>query len=496
MKINQLNLQGAQELAKMQEGFQKDDFDLVTKAYDAFQKYATEKNNTLMKLQDTAQKHQEWVTEFDQKLKEFNQKVAQDNFKNSLDNKTFNFNQKKEAFDEYIRNSDLTEKQKNDALETWYKQQDIEIKKAQLNLDVMKEQFSEGSLTPQNYSKNVADIPGVKSYDKLGINYFDPTQFSDKKQASTAERVARAAGIPILSDSKDRESVSAIDTALSNLDALQVLFNQLAASGFTGKQIQKVAGVAGEIFGTEKGDILRAYQSNRDFLFQQISTLAGSHPRLNAQELVTAANALPKLDFFNSDTLRQGANKLNQTRQYLNNSLNGIIPERTYNSIPAYVQANPILGAQKIKELQSAGLSPEEALQIINGNPKGFDKPLSMGQNYSASEIASAIKQVESGGNYQAKGASGEFGAYQFMPSSWGAWASKYLGDRNAPMTKDNQDKVAIKKVQDLLDQGYSPREVALVWNGGQPIQKSGINKFGVKYNSGAYADKVLNMLG
>jgi len=107
-------------------------------------------------------------------------------------------------------------------------------------------------------------------------------------------------------------------------------------------------------------------------------------------------------------------------------------------------------------------------------------------------KIALAIRAVESGGNYKAKGASGESGAYQFMPSTWKGWAKTYLGDSNAPMTKENQNKVAVMKIDDYLNQGYTPRQVALAWNGGTPVEKKGVNKYGVKYDSGAYANKVL----
>lgn len=106
--------------------------------------------------------------------------------------------------------------------------------------------------------------------------------------------------------------------------------------------------------------------------------------------------------------------------------------------------------------------------------------------------IAETIKQIESGGNYNAKGASGESGAYQFMPATWKSWAGQYLGNANAPQTPENQDKVAVSRITDLVNQGYSPREIALIWNGGQPIVKKGVNAKGVKYDSGSYADKFM----
>lgn len=152
---------------------------------------------------------------------------------------------------------------------------------------------------------------------------------------------------------------------------------------------------------------------------------------------------------------------------------------------------------EMITGLSGAGANPQQGqIQDIDQFLNSFDKPLSKGINGSVQQIASAIKKVESNGNYQAKGASGEFGAYQFMPATWSGWAKQYLGNANAPMTQENQDKVAHAKINDLLSQGYDAKQIALIWNGGTPVEKKGVNSKGVAYDSGAYARKVLNALG
>lgn len=62
-----------------------------------------------------------------------------------------------------------------------------------------------------------------------------------------------------------------------------------------------------------------------------------------------------------------------------------------------------------------------------------------------------ALGQVESGGNYYALNTtSGAYGKYQIMPSNWPAWAQTYLGNRYAPQTPANQEKVARGKVTAL----------------------------------------------
>ena len=62
-----------------------------------------------------------------------------------------------------------------------------------------------------------------------------------------------------------------------------------------------------------------------------------------------------------------------------------------------------------------------------------------------------ALGQVELGGSYTAYNpTSGAYGKYQIIPSSWRAWAERYLGNAYAAQTPTNQEKVARAKIHDL----------------------------------------------
>lgn len=111
--------------------------------------------------------------------------------------------------------------------------------------------------------------------------------------------------------------------------------------------------------------------------------------------------------------------------------------------------------------------------------------------------LAKAIAKVETQGQkdpYNAKGASGETGAYQFMPATWKEWSGKHLGDSNAPMTMENQNKVAYAQIKKWKDDGYTPAQVLSAWNSGRPdaykTQKAGVNKQGVKHDVAGYVAK------
>lgn len=112
--------------------------------------------------------------------------------------------------------------------------------------------------------------------------------------------------------------------------------------------------------------------------------------------------------------------------------------------------------------------------------------------------LAKAIRDTESKGDWNAKGASGEWGAYQFTPATWQAYSQEF--GVNAPFgaaTPDQQNEVAYKKIKQWKDQGYNPGQIASMWNAGVGRPNAyveghkGVNKFGVEYDTPSYAEKV-----
>lgn len=71
-------------------------------------------------------------------------------------------------------------------------------------------------------------------------------------------------------------------------------------------------------------------------------------------------------------------------------------------------------------------------------------------------------------------------------------WSTDVTG-RVLPFTPTNETYVALRKVQAWLDQGYSERQIALIWNQGSTGEcRKGVNKHGVEYDSCSYAQRVL----
>ena len=110
-------------------------------------------------------------------------------------------------------------------------------------------------------------------------------------------------------------------------------------------------------------------------------------------------------------------------------------------------------------------------------------------------KVVTALKILESNGNYALEGKSGEYGAYQFLPRTFHNYQKIYMGTTTS-MTPEYQDEVAELYVNDMVEKGYSVYQIGLIHNQGH-IGKciKGINQYGVKYDSCWYAQKLQSMV-
>lgn len=115
--------------------------------------------------------------------------------------------------------------------------------------------------------------------------------------------------------------------------------------------------------------------------------------------------------------------------------------------------------------------------------------------------IAKSIRQVETG-NRPVKPMEGDVGGasrYQFTYGTWKQYAKQYLGDENAPLTEENENKVAYKKIKEWKDDGYNIGQVASMWNAGEGRPNAYVENWRkvdpatgkVIFDTPAYAEKV-----
>ena len=120
--------------------------------------------------------------------------------------------------------------------------------------------------------------------------------------------------------------------------------------------------------------------------------------------------------------------------------------------------------------------------------------------------LAKAIRQTESGGDFSVKGKSGEYGAYQFTPNTWNSQASKYgINTTLDKATPEQQNAVAYNQIKEWKDAGHNVAQIASMWNAGQGEPNAytgtfsngkpstGVNSYGVKYSVPDYAYSVAN---
>lgn len=154
------------------------------------------------------------------------------------------------------------------------------------------------------------------------------------------------------------------------------------------------------------------------------------------------------------------------------------------------------------------GLSPAEAMLANKASGKSVPPPIQQPVQSSqpnqtgaldpqAVTLAKAIRQTESGGNFTAKGKSGEYGAYQYTDKTWQGDAA--AAGINVPLqqaTPEQQNQVAYTKLKSLKDQGYNVGQIASIWNSGKPdayldSSYKGTNSSGANYDVPAYAKSV-----
>lgn len=112
--------------------------------------------------------------------------------------------------------------------------------------------------------------------------------------------------------------------------------------------------------------------------------------------------------------------------------------------------------------------------------------------------LSKAIRQQESGGNYNAIGDnSTSTGAYQWQPGNFAKDAQQFGLNPN-DFSPVNQDKVAYAQINAYKQAGYSPSQIASMWNSGKPdatgnVGVKTINGKPVNYDTPKYVQGVLN---
>lgn len=150
--------------------------------------------------------------------------------------------------------------------------------------------------------------------------------------------------------------------------------------------------------------------------------------------------------------------------------------------------------------LEVTGITdPEEQRQWLISNSGGRN---SSGTGGDISSFIGAISGQESGGNYDAVNSrTGASGRYQIMPENWPVWSREAGLPADAPMTPENQDKVAEYKLKQYVD-AYGYRGAAIAWYAGPGALEYSEDALNRKQGNGdepsinEYADAIMARMG
>ncbi len=120
--------------------------------------------------------------------------------------------------------------------------------------------------------------------------------------------------------------------------------------------------------------------------------------------------------------------------------------------------------------------------------------------------IILAMKQIESGNKFNTPGDHGNMSSLQYTPSTWALHSRQYTQATTGqatvlPLTEANQDAVAKYIVTGYVNQGYSPNEIASIWNSGHSDWEGrvGVNSMGQPYDVPGHVarfEKAYNAIG
>jgi len=152
----------------------------------------------------------------------------------------------------------------------------------------------------------------------------------------------------------------------------------------------------------------------------------------------------------------------------LKNITSAKTPEEALNNAVGYLAPRPApLSALDKLKVQNQQLQNAKLTKEINGLPD------LAGSTANITQFTNALIGQESGGNYNALNIrTGASGAFQIMPSNWGAWSQQAGLSADAPMTQENQNKVAKFKIQEYFNKYGSWKDVASVWYSGKPFSQ------------------------
>lgn len=329
-------------VGQLEQSFQKDDLDAINAQAGIIEKSFDEQSSTLNNLLSATQKYQTDMNNYNLSLAKDVSDAKQQTFQDAMSSANFNLSQAKDAFDSYIAQGDLTEKQKADAETRLHDRISEGISQAQLELS------QEEKLNPLGIDQ--ASPPTLKNFVAQGIfnqtsggqTYLDVSQFSDPATKKQAEALARQAGVPIITNVAELTGLHSIDSGTNNLQLVLNAFQAVAPQNAGDRFFNEISKWASMGLDTPQGQAYQAYKGLVGAALPGIVKDVTGLNRVNTTEIDAATHSLPSTTVGSSDTWQDAVGKIKNLQSVLANNRNSLLDNKVvYSDLNDFVKNNP-----------------------------------------------------------------------------------------------------------------------------------------------------------
>ncbi len=407
-KIREIDTKMQDAITTLKAGFADKNYKMVNDMYSQVQNFMKAKTDTLTTMQKTVQDHADKIQAYNlevQKQLDLEQKNQADEEHQQLQDRissaSLSLTQARDLANQAVASGNLDlNKQKH--LDDLIQQKTTNtLDQARLDLERQKEGFTESQAAdPFGLAGNPQSIgtlvdTGIASKLSDGSTYLDVSQFSDSKQKSAAEKLARQAGIPVISSSKDIDELTKVDTVEKNLQLVQSLWKQVAPKDAGARLQDMLTQWASKGADTAEGQFVQAYSSLAKIQGPSLVQALGGTSRVNTNELSAYSTALPSIDPKNMDTVADATLKFKDLTSMLNNSKSSLLDnKRVFADIDSFANSltpeQKSVAEKKYDDMKKDGGSDEQILLLLQ-RPQGastFNQPLSMGGKGSSLAVA------------------------------------------------------------------------------------------------------------
>lgn len=376
-KIADLGAQMSQSLATLQQGFQKQDFDMVQSAWDdaskQFEDRQTELNSMLTTVQTEAKNQTDEIqaqtstaiTAYTSSAN-FDLTTAQDAIKNAFQQQTITETQRSDLANEAIAQANATK----GVYSMTSTGQILDSRTGQ----IVATQQNNAAIDPSvigNTGSPIVDANTMKTAD--GIPYVNGTNLTGA-MADNAQLVAAQNGIPYLG-SAAAAGMQQASTVTDTLNDIKAQLEPLQASNYVNRPLNSLANNAETA--TQANATLAAYKTFSATAIPLLKALANgaSGFRITQTELNNVmANDLPSPN----DTVAAASQKITNINQMLSNGERGIFGDQTYDSFNPTAAASDLAtwakqdpaNASAVQSAQQAfpDMTPYQISQVVGAN--------------------------------------------------------------------------------------------------------------------------------